>query len=169
MISLTPEEERLRDFLAVRAANADPSDPGANTISYMRLAAELDPDGSIGWKQGHPRYAHLITALYHVSTYEVEHGRPMPSAFVVHSHDGMPGSGLAGLARTLGRLTADGADADYAFWQAEMRAMVEHWSAATKAEVIKADGHLTDTHTQFDAIMAELSTIKCMVRQLLQG
>lgn len=166
MISLTPAEERLRDFLADRAAKVGPGDPAASTITYSALAAELDPDGSICWKQGHPRYSRLITALYHVSSYEVEHGRPMPSAFVVHVGDGLPGTGLAALARQLGRPVGDGKDAEYDFWQAEMNAMVKHW-AATKAEERQAGVGLTDT--QFDAIMAELSKIKQMLRQFLHG
>jgi hypothetical protein len=165
MISLTPDEKRLRDFLAAAlAAQADPSNPEACTITYKDLAVALDPDGSIGWKHGHPRYTRLITALYHINTYEVEHGRPMVGAFVVHVTDGRPGTGFAALGRQLGRLTEDGEDAEYAFWLAEMDASVEYWSAAT-AETAKPG--LTDT--QFDAIMAELSTIKQMLRQLLHG
>src|SRR5215469_5945479 len=122
MISLTPDEERVRDYLADLAAHAEPGNPGASAISYTRLAEELDPDGHVGWKRGYPRHTRLVTALYHVSTYEVEHGRPMPSAFVVHNYgDRQPGSGLGQLGKELGRPVGDGPDADYRFWQSEMR------------------------------------------------
>jgi hypothetical protein len=167
MISLTPAEERLRDFLASLAAKADPARPTASTITYKELAAELDPDGHIGWKRSHPRYGSLKTALYHVSTYEVEHGRPMITGFVVRGSQpgkGFPGSGFFLLARRLDRLAGDSEEAKYAFWQSEMKACVQHWSAAG-AEV--ADAGLPEA--QFDAIMAELSKIKQMLRQLLHG
>jgi hypothetical protein len=87
MISLTPAEKRLRDLLASLAAKADPAGPSGSTITYKDLALEVDPDNEIGWKGGYPRYVSMQTTLYHVSTYEVEHGRPMITGFVVRGSD----------------------------------------------------------------------------------
>ena len=78
------------------------------------------------------RYGSLKTALYHVSSYEVDHGRPMISGFVVRGSPpgkGFPGSGFYLLARRLHRLAGGSTEAERAFWQSEMRACVEHWSA----------------------------------------
>ncbi len=55
MISLTPAEERLRDFLASLAAKADPARPAASTITYKDLALAVDPDNRVGWKGSHTR------------------------------------------------------------------------------------------------------------------
>ncbi len=48
-----------------------------------------------------------------------------------------------------------------------MQACVQHWSAAG-AEITDA-GTVTLSDAQYDAIMAELSKIKQMLRQLLHG
>jgi hypothetical protein len=159
MISLTPAETRLRDILIARAASG-----GGGTITYMDLAAEADPDGSLGWRQGHPRYVVFRKALYHIAYYEAEHGRPMLTAFVVHASEpgkGFPGDGFFGYARSIGRLDGDSAEAERTFWRSEMDACVKYWSAA---RVKAAGAGLSDA--QFDAIMAELSKIKQLLRQL---
>jgi hypothetical protein len=125
-------------------AEADPADPAARAITYKDLALKVDRDNLAGWRQSYPRYGSLKTALYHVSSYEAEHGRPMISVFVVRGSNpgkGFPGSGCFVLARRLDRLHGDSAEAEYAFWQSEVRAYVEHWSAArTRA----ADAGLSD-------------------------
>jgi hypothetical protein len=159
MISLTPAETRLREILAARLIS------GMSTITYKDVAAEADPDGSLGWRQGHPRYSVLRKALYHVAYYEAEHGRPMLTAIVVRGSEpgkGLPGPGFFDYARSIGRLVGDNSnEAKRTFWQSEMDACYKHWSdAGTEA----AAAGLPDA--QFDAIMAELSKIKQMIRQL---
>jgi hypothetical protein len=158
MISLTPAETRLRDLLVARVVSGD------GTITYKDQAAEADPDGSLGWRQGHPRYTVFRKALYHIAYYEAEHGRPMLTAFVVRGSDGLPGPGFFRYARSIDRLDGYGAEAERMFWQSEMNACVKHWSAAG-VEAVGAG--LSDA--QFDAIMAELSKIKQMIRQLQHG
>lgn len=162
MIALTPAEEHLRDFLIERAAQADPADLPASTMSYGELAAAADPDGELGWKRGHPRYSKLITALFHVNSYEVEHGRPMVGAFAVSVDSGTSGSGFAGLGRDLGREVGEGKDAEREFWRTELEDSAAYWSAPGKD-----GGGLSDA--QFNMIMAELAKIKQMVRQLRHG
>lgn len=172
MISLTPAEKHLRDFLADRAAKANPDNPAASVITYGNLADELDPDNLIGWAGSHPRYGALKTALFHVSSYEAEHNRPMLTAFVVRAsgsvsgsrpRKGEPGNGFFKLARRLGRLDSEGTEAESAFWESEMRACSEQWSATGAG----TGAGLPDA--QYDTIMAELGKIKQMLRTLLHA
>jgi hypothetical protein len=159
MISLTHAETHLRDLLIARAISGD------GTITYKDLADEADPDDSLGWKRGHPRYSVLRKALYHVAYYEAEHGRPMLTGFVVRGWEpgkGLPGPGFFEYARSIGRLVGDDStEAKRTFLQSEMDACMKHWSVAG---VEAAGAGLSDA--QFDAIMAELSKIKQMIRKL---
>lgn len=169
MISLTPAETRLRDFIGTLAAGADPADPTISVITHEKLAQELDPDGRTGWNQV-PQYGGLRTALYHVSTYEAEHGRPMLSAFAVRGSGsrtrrpfkGEPGSGFFDHARKLGRLDGYSDGDQHAFWLSELRAAARYWQATGPVAVAVLDA-------QFDAVMAELGKIKQMLRTLLHG
>jgi len=163
MITLTPAEVHLRDLLTARAAGADPAAPEEWTMTYGELATAADPNGEYGWNQGHPRYSRLITALFHVNSYEVEHGRPMVGAFAVSVDSRTSGSGFANLGLDLGREVGEGKAAERDFWKAELERSVAYWSADSRA----ASGGLSDA--QFDAIMAELSKIKQMLRQLRHG
>jgi hypothetical protein len=126
------------------------------------LAAALDPDGDLGWKPAHPRYGTLITALFHVNTYEVEHQHPMVGAFAGKPSSRTSNAGFARLGRDLGRFTGHGEDAERQFRLEELGAAVQYWSAAAQADASPSD-------KQFDAIMAELSTIKRMRHQLLHA
>ena len=160
-ITLKPAEAHLREVLIGLAAEADPSDPSASALSYGDLAAAADADGSLGWRQGHPRYSKLITALFHVNSYEVEHGRPMIGAFAVSVDSRTSGSGFAALGRELGRAVGDGKDAERTFWRGELADAVAYWSDKS------ADGGLSDV--QYDAIMAELAILRRSVRALAHG
>ena len=166
MITLTPDEERLRERLIERARTADPANPGASTKTYGAWAEELDDDGSAGWKQGAPRYTRLITALWHINSYEAEHGRPMVGAFAVSKSAGHSGDGFMKLRSDLGQpIPTDEDGTGHVTWQEVIGECVEYWqSPASQGE---AGSGMTDA--QFDSIMAELSKIKQMLRQLLHG
>jgi hypothetical protein len=77
-------------------------------------------------------------------------------AFAAHSKSSV--AGFAKLAREdLGRLGTDDK-----IWQAEMKASAACWSEQHAGAIVGPDA-------QFDAIMAELSEIKRMLRKLLHG
>jgi hypothetical protein len=159
MITLTPAEERLRDFLIDRAAcAAEP--PG----TYGALMAGFDPDNSTGLNQANSYFPRLSTALYHVNLSELDRRRPMVGALaVVNTRSSI--KGFAGVGRERDLLDGDSPEEERAFWQDQRDRAIQHWSAA-KAEA--GDGH-TLPDAQFDAIMGELSKIKQMLRQLLHG
>jgi hypothetical protein len=172
MITLTAAEEDLQAFLTTMARAAADHDLSTSprtllkagvTMAYGEMAKELDPDGALGWNDG-GHYRRLTHALYHVNTYQLEHGRPMVGAFAVSK--GNPhtsGGGFAGMARDAG-LDAPGDDdpqGQTQFWREQLIASAEHWST-------QRDGALL-TDVQFDAIMSELATIKRMLRSLLHG
>jgi hypothetical protein len=175
MISLTPDEKRLRDHLANRAARAHVLK--SPQVTYGTLSTDLDPDRSIGWSWSDPQsmgaaYDRIQAALCHVAEYEAEHGRPLVVALAV-GEDGMLPAKFAALARRLGRLAEKDPDANpvadflYAgaqFAEAEVDASVRYWSAE-KAKANTARASLPDD--QFGAIMGELGEIKQMLRQLL--
>jgi hypothetical protein len=160
MISLTPAEKRLRDFLASLAAQADPADPEASIITYGVLGQKLDPDDDLGWRQG-PGHNRLRTALYHVSVYEAQHGRPLLGAFAVRE-GGIPGFGFADIGRQLNLFTGESKDAENRFWKSELDASVRHWSADGAQAAALLD-------PQFDALKAENAKLKQMLRTLLHG
>jgi hypothetical protein len=167
MISLTPDEERLRNYLIFIAAAADPDHPDASVVTYEQVGEALDPDGSTGWNQPR-RYTRLITALYHVLKYEAEHGRPLVTAFVglkTGAGKGIPGEGFFGAAREVNRLNSDNPQDEYAFWKDELAALVKLWSAPDG----KTANQTGLSDSQYDAIMGELSIIKKMLRQILHS
>jgi hypothetical protein len=163
MITLTPAENRLRDFLIEQARTADPGDPETSTITYTVLAETLDPDMTLGLNQPGPRTGRLTTALYHLNKHEHERHRPLVGAFAVSKGgDRTSDSGFAGLARDeLGFDIPEDKAAERAFWRGQLDQSVEYWSRD------REDGALTDA--QFTTIMAELATIKRMLRQLMHG
>jgi hypothetical protein len=160
MITLTPAEERLRDWLIERAACA--AEP---PTTYAALMAEFDPDNSTGLNQVGSYYPRLSTALYHVNLCELDHHRPMVGALaVVNTRSSI--KGFAGVGRERGLLDGDSADDERAFWQDQRERAIRYWSAAATAAAGNG-GALPDA--QFDAIMGELSKIKQMLRQILHG
>ena len=55
MLTLTPAELELRDFLAEIADAANGAEHKDHTVTYAQIAEALDPDNELTWKQGHPR------------------------------------------------------------------------------------------------------------------
>ncbi len=86
----------------------------------------------------------------------------MIGAFAVSSDSRTSGSGFADVGREVGREVGEGREAEREFWLSEVTASAAHWSG-----VRTGNGRLSDA--QFNTIMAELSKIKQMVRQLLHG
>jgi hypothetical protein len=135
------------------------------TLSYEALAQLGDPHGDLGLHHGggSDRYTALSKALFHISSYEVEQGRPMLSALVVHKggqYKGLPGPGFFKLARRLRFAVDDSDTAEQAFWDAQVRAAVEHWTEHEEAG---------DADAKHAAIMKELATIKRMLRLLVHS
>jgi hypothetical protein len=64
---------------------------------------------------------------------ELNRGRPMLTALVVSSVDGMPGSGFFKLAREFGKLHDDSKDAERDFWEQEKEAVYAEWKREFKA------------------------------------
>ena len=159
MVTLTPAEEHLRDFLIERAARA--AEP---PTTYGALMAEFDPKNSTGLNQVGSYFPRLSTALYHVNLYEMDHRRPMVGALaVVNSRSSI--KGFAGVGHERDLLEGDSPEDARAFWQDQLDRSIQYWSAA-RAETGDS-GSLPDA--QFDAIMTELSKIKQMIRQLRHG
>jgi hypothetical protein len=172
MITLTAAEEDLRAFLITMARSAAKVDLTVSprtllnagvTMAYGEMARELDPDRALGWNDdGH--YKRLITALFHVNTYELERSRPMVGAFaVIKNSPHTSGGGFAGMARDKGLDAPDDADpaGQTQFWREQLAASADYWNT-------QSDG-APMTDAQFDAIMSELATIKRMLRSLLHG
>ena len=140
MITLTPAELELRDFLAEIAVAANAGEHKVHTVTDGQIAEALDPDNELTWKQGHPRYSRVVTALYHVNTYEHEHRRPLVGRLRRRSKSSV--AGYANLAREdLGHLGTDDE-----IWQAEMKASAAYWSGPRAGAIVGPDA-------QFDAIM----------------
>jgi len=156
MIKLTPaENDLLRPWLIDRMHT------GGHTINYKALAEELDPDGSLGWNDG-SHYKGLSHALFHIANLEVEHGRPVGLvALVINKMKQRAGGGFATMASGLGFDVGEGAEAEKQFWTLKLGEARSYWAGGHEA------GPMPDA--QFDAIMAELSKIKQMIRQLQHG
>ena len=135
MTELTSFQQRLRDFLTSHAPEK---------ITYQELARVMDPDVNPRDR----RFKRLTTALYHVNTYEHEHGRPMIGALVVRASDGLPGDGFYWCARQLGFEFEDSEAA--AFWEAELARVSEYWGSQPQ-------------ETQLDRIEAKLDQILMML------
>lgn len=149
MITLTPAEKNLRAYLIDLARRDEDW-----LRPYGRVAADTDPEHDPNDR----RHARLKKRLFHVSSYEVEHDRPMLSALVVRSVDYQPGNGMYELARGLGRMMPG--DAERQWWNAELDEVRRYWRT-------KSDDPIKDA--QFDAIMAELAVIKRMLRSMIHG
>jgi hypothetical protein len=161
MITLTPAEELLREFLVEQARKADPGAAEAAMITYTELAEALDRDGELGWRQSYPRFTPLRAPLYHVALYEAEHNRPLVTALVVRTGGRRPGDGFYYAARQVGYTVPEDKAAEREFWHGHLAEVVRYWSGGPDV-VAMADAH----HA---AVMAELAIIKRMLRQLLHG
>jgi hypothetical protein len=161
MLKLTrAENDLLRPWLIDRMRT------GGQTITDEALAAELDPDGSLGWNDGGD-YRGLSQALFHIATFEVEHGRPVGLVALAISPLEQPSDdGIHPMARRLLFELPDGAAApaiwaQKQFWTSKLAEATLYWTEGHE------NGQMPDA--QFDAIMAELSKIKQMIRQLQHG
>lgn len=162
---LPREEDQCSSSRALRTTFCAPGSstgcaPGGETISYKALAGELDPDGSLGWNDGGD-YRGLSHALFHIATFEVEHGRPVGLVALAPSLEELPDGGFAGMARRLLFDVPEDAGDQKRFWTLKLAEATLYWTEAHE------NGPMPDA--QFDAIMAELSKIKQMIRQLQHG
>jgi hypothetical protein len=157
VITLTPAEEILRQRLIDLASGR------LESQSYGDMADTIDAEGLLGFASGHPRYTHLIHALYHVNVFEHEHGRPMVGALAVSKSTGHSGAGFADVGRRQGFEIARTAEAEFAFWQDQRDKSYAYWAEHDEGSKIL----LTDA--QFTAIMNELATIKRLLRQALHS
>lgn len=92
------------------------------TVTYKEIAGIMGllPSGNyMGVETGH--------LVGEISEDEHRNGRPMLSALVVHSTDGMPGKGLYTLARGLGKLQEATRDGELRFWETEKAAVYAAW------------------------------------------
>lgn len=149
MITLTADEQDLRKFLIDTITAADPTDLQSSCMDYG-AAAMLGQQLGPGQKPpGFPRYTVLIKQLFHISSYELQRGRPMLSALVTSKSTSVPGDGFFQLAEQYGRSVAP--DQWAQFWRAELQQLHGFWAGNVPARVV-ADS--------FDRIMVELSAIK---------
>jgi hypothetical protein len=154
MLKLRPaESDLLRPWLISRMRT------GGQTVSDKALAEELDPDGSLGWNDG-GSYKGLSQALFHIATFEVEHGRPVGLVALVINETGSY-SWFPSMARQLLFDVPEGAGPQKRFWTLKLAEATVYWTEGHE------NGLMPDA--QFDAIMAELSKIKQMIRQLQHG
>lgn len=156
MIGLTAYERRIRSNLIELARSADPTDVDSALVTYGDLYDAVPPEQPSDSKPGRGQswMGPLSKALYHVSTYEHEHGRPLLTALVVHKGDGRPGEGFAKLVR---QLRSDAGDDDRAIWETEVFAVLSFWS----------DGDPTrGQDAALELILRELSAVKSRLRAL---
>ncbi len=151
MITLTSAEYHLRAYLIEQAQANDPTD---RLRPHRRVAEATDPEHNPN-DESHDR---LKQRLFHISAYEVEHGRPMLSALVVNRHDYRPERDLYDLARRLGRLKDDKSELEW--WNSELEQITRYWATHSDDPVKDA---------QFNTVMTELASIKRMLRTLMHA
>jgi hypothetical protein len=117
----------------------------------MRYGAMAEAtDAEHGPNDRHHR--RLQKRLFHVNTYELEHGRPMIGAFAVND-TGAAGDGLAKMARPHGIHVPEGGESQFARDQVD--ASVAYWTT---------HGEDPQTDAQLALILGKLSSIERMVR-----
>ncbi len=153
MISLTLRERRIRRILIGRAQAA--ADPSEALIFYKDLYWAVPPELPTNSYPGNGQAwsRELATRLYHISTYEHEHGRPLLTVFVVHQSDGRVGDGFIKMARGLGHKVDD----EQAFWAAGLAAVVDFWSDADPTRTGDA---------LLERVMGELQVVRSRLRAL---
>src|SRR5258708_35028625 len=121
MLKLTPaESDLLRPWLISRMRT------GGQTINDKALAEELDPDGSLGWYDG-GSYKGLSHALFHIPTFEVEHGRPVGLVALVINETGSH-SWVPATAQQLLFAAPGGARPQKRFWTLKLAAATLYWT-----------------------------------------
>lgn len=91
-------------------------------ISYGEVAMMI----GIG-TQGNANRNTLTSILDQINQREVNAGRPLLSALVVHQHGRTPGPGFYNCARALGRLRSRDEVDEIAFWANEVKAVYACW------------------------------------------
>jgi hypothetical protein len=131
MLTLTTFEKSLRRILVARARAAN-GEREKGLITYSELGDELRPIHRAGDPALDYPFGGFYEAIGHVSSYEVEHGRPMLSALVVTKETRTPGPGFAKLALHLGFEFADAEE----FWADEIYEVLWVWGDDTGTEVL---------------------------------
>jgi hypothetical protein len=139
MLTLTTFEKSLRRILVARARASGPSRAQA-LITYAELADQLRPLHHAGDPALDYPFGGFYEAIGHVSTFEVEHGRPMLSALVVTKETGTPGPGFSRLATHLGFEFADAEE----FWADEVDEALWVWGDDSGVEVLDRAVELLD-------------------------
>jgi hypothetical protein len=142
MITLTPPEESLRAFLINLARTT------GRPMRYGAMAEATDPEHDPNDRH----HRRLQKRLFHVNTYELEHGRPMIGAFAVNS-TGAAGGGLAKMARPHGIHVPEGGESQFASDQVD--ASIAYWTTHDEDP---------QTDAQLALILGKLSSIERMVR-----
>jgi hypothetical protein len=156
MMKLTAYERRIRQALIAAARRADPIDTDTALVTYGELDTLVPSDHTGNSKPGvgHAWMTPVRIALYHVSAYEHQFGRPLISALAVRKDGRFPGEGFAKL---VAQIWPDQTHDDQAFWEDHVRAVVEFWTDEDPYRV--HDAALT-------ALLRELSDIKTRLRAL---
>lgn len=152
MITLTALELGIRRALISLAVKANPDEPFLAPVTYADVGRVCDPHGVSHYPMTRPPFRGLNVALGHVSMYEVEHGRPMITALVVHEADGTPGPGFAKLACHLGYDVED----EVAFWQNELVEVIRVWTS---------DDPTIHIDAALGVVVEELQSIKTILRR----
>lgn len=139
MLTLTTFEKSLRRILVARA-RASNGTRARGLITYGELGDQLRPLHRTGDPALDYPFGGFYEAIGHVSSYEVEHGRPMLSALVIAKETGTPGPGFAKLATHLGFEFADAEE----FWADEVDEVLWVWGDDSGTEVIDRAVELLD-------------------------
>jgi hypothetical protein len=100
-----------------------------STVSYSELGDLLGLDMSNA--DDRLRIGEMLDEINHA---EHSASRPMISAVVVHSQEGVPGAGFFVCARELGRLSGRDRQSELAFFVHELRRVHTHWAASKHAQ-----------------------------------
>jgi hypothetical protein len=101
-----------------------------STVPYADLA------GSLGLDMSSPDDRLRIgEMLDEINRSEQGAGRPMISAVVVHSQEGLPGAGFFVCARELGVLTARNRQDELAFFVDELRRVHAYWARPSHGKI----------------------------------
>lgn len=142
MITLTPAERDLRAFLIKLARTT------GTPMRYGAMAEATDPEHDPNDRH----HRRLQKRLFHVNTYELEHGRPMIGALAVNN-TGTAGDGLAKMARPHGINVPEGGESQFA--RDQVAASIDYWTTHDEDP---------QTDAQFELILGKLSSIERMVR-----
>lgn len=157
MITLTAYERRIRRVLIQVARAADREDLRRTALLPYSELDELVPSNQTGdSKPGHGQnwVRPIRIALYHVSAYEYQFGRPLISALVVHKGDGLPGAGFAKLVDQIWPAEVEDVQK---FWEDQVRTVVEYWTD---------DDPLRASDAALGAVLRELADVKGRLRAL---